>query len=630
MQAPEDRLTQLPAEVFDMIFSSLRVADLDAARYVCHRWWDRIMASNHVLFEVLYTKSASSLRARSAGSSSTYAGEKDNPRQLARGLDHEGAALVTLRLEESWRPRYRRCDLEFSFPKSTSVEENTYPWAHLRHRFSSARFSSTGSFILFAIQDSIDSARAGSPASTVLFYHVSRSGKPVYIDSIPGPRGHAAMGAVNLREIEQGRSWVGTVQIGTDSLPFSIILRHGWLNTSSPYLLTPLDTSDGPKPPMSLPGDEENSQPVITKAPSNSKKPWRLLEHIASLTIGHDDQGRAKRPYYIATRSDTDELWIVRFDTSQSDADLLQRLETDFDAYDETYRIHCSAILSPPHLGSLYSNVVVAPSLLHDSLLRVAVVWHLWTQRITNLAPELYYYDVHITPNGKDSAYQGKRVSSLGRWTGGLSRFSPVRRMRYDTGTPYFDEALMALGGLELIQDPGELRDCEEQKLIVWGPSEIVDINRITLTIFDLSYSDPRKMDFVKHRCAPLHRQQKNGVQESINKVCACSLHDHGYRIVLPDLWQGQTTKDKVLPTWTQWLQRGAGPPPPDLSAGSVTLYESPARVEALKRNEEVLRERIREMKRTPMTDEEIAQEWQACWWTRWNAVVKPDGWKML
>lgn len=637
IQTQEDRITQLPAEVFVMIFSSLSVAELDAARYVCHRWWDRIMASNHVLFEVLHIKSVSSARARSAGSLGSYAGKRNNHRQLARGLDHEGAALATLRLEDSWRSRYRRCDLEFSFPKSLSVEEDTYPWGHLRHTFSSARFSSTGSFILFATRDSIDSAQAGSQASRVLFYHISRSGRPVYVDSIPGPRGHAVMDAVQLREIEQGRSWVGTVQIGTNFIPFSIKLRQGWLDTCSPYVLTPLDTSDGMRTFLSLPGDEENSQPVIKKALSNSKKPWRLLGHIPSLTTGHDNHGRPQRPYYIATRSDTDELWIIGFDTSQSGADFVQRLETDFDAYDGTHRIYSSVNLSPPHLGSLYRNVAVAPSLLHDSLLRVAVVWQLWTQRTTNSPPELYYYDLHKTPDGISSPHinsgytQGKRVSSLGRRMGGLSQSSPVRKMRYDTESSYFDEASMALGGLELIQIPGEFRDCEEQKLIAWGLSETVDTNRIRVTMFDLSYSDPKRMEYVKHLCArfaPYGRQ--NGVQESISDVCACSLHDHGYHVVLPDLWPGEAPKDQGPPTWTQWLQRGAGSPPPKMSAGTVTLYESPARVEALERNEEVLRERIREMKRTPMTDEQIAQEWQGCWWTRWNAVVKPDDWKLL
>ncbi|KAI4126779.1 MAG: hypothetical protein LQ347_004838 [Umbilicaria vellea] len=214
---------------------------------------------------------------------------------------------------------------------------------------------------------------------------------------------------------------------------------------------------------------------------------------------------------------------------------------------------------------------------------------------------------------------------------GGLSQSSPVRRLRYGTESSYLIQFPMALGGLELIQISGEFRDCEEQKLIVWGPSEMVETNRIKVTMYDLSYSDPKRMEYVKHRCArlaPYGRQ--NGVQESINDVCACSLHDHGYRVVLPDSWRGEAPKDKVLPTWTQWLQMGARSPPPEMTEGSVTLYESPARVEALKRNEGVLRERIREMKRTPMTDEEIPQAWQGCWWTRWNAVVKPDGWKSL
>ena len=72
-----------------------------------------------------------------------------------------------------------------------------------------------------------------------------------------------------------------------------------------------------------------------------------------------------------------------------------------------------------------------------------------------------------------------------------------------------------------------------------------------------------------------------------------------------------------------QWLQGGAGSSSPDIPAGSVTQYDPPRRAAALERNKDVLRERIREMKRTPMTDEEIAQEWQGSWWTCWNALER-------
>ena len=636
LKTPEDRTVQLPAEIFDMIFSSLSVADLDAARYVCHRWWDRIMGSNQILFQVLHTRNVSSTRARFASSSDNYTAERDNPRQLARDLDYECSALTTLQLEDSWRSRYRRCDVEFSFPKFVSAGENACSWAHLKHAFSSARFSSTVSFMLFAVRDSIDAAQAGSQASTVLFYHISRAGRPVYVGSIPGPRGHVVMNAVHLSEIDQGRSWMGSVQIGKSFLPFSIKLRQGWLNTCSPYTLTPLDTIDGQRTSVSLLEEEKSSLAITKEAPSDSKKPWRLLEHISTLISGHDEYGKPQRPYYVATRSDTDELWIVGFDLSQSGSGFVNRLETDFNTYDGTQPIAFSAILSPPHLGSLYRNVAVAPSLLHDSLLRVAVVWQLYNRRITNSPPELYYYDLYKTPDGISSPHmrsgyiQAKRVSSLGWWKGGICESSPVRTMRY-CSTSYFDETPNALGGMELVQHPGEFRNCDEQKLIVWGSSIRNDTTRVTLTMFDLRYADPKRMEFVKHRCrrfAPCGKQ--NGMQESINDVCACSLHDQGYRVVLPDLWSKEEPKAKALPTLMQWLQRGAGLPSPDRSAGSVTLYDRPARAEALERNEEVLRERIREMKRTSMTDEEIAQEWQVSWWTKWNAVVKPDGWRAL
>ena len=592
------------------------------------------MGSSHILFQVLHTRSALSAKSRLAGSSDSYFEKGDNPRQLAQGLDHESAALTMLRLENSWRSRYRRCDLEFSFPNS--VEGNVRPWDHLKHNFSSARFSFTGSFILFAVTDSTESAQAGSQTNTVLFYHVSRLGKPAYVGSIPGPRGHAVIKAVHLSEIERGRSWVGTIQIGESFLSFSIKLRQDWLKNSSPYILTPLDNPNGQRTPVSLLEEGKSSLAVRKEAASSSKKPWRLLLHISTLSSGHDEHGKPQRPYYVAARSDTDELWIVGFDVSQSGSGFINGLETDFSTYDGIQSIASSAILSPPHQGSLYRNVVVAPSLLHDSLLRVDVIWQLRTQTMTDSSPELYYYDLYKTPNGislphmKYGYIQGKRISSLGWRIGGFCESSP-KNMRSDNTPAYFNDAQFTLGGMELIQSPGRLRDCEEQKLVVWGPSNRDDTNQVTLFIFDLSYADPKKMEYMKKQCTGFTPSGRpNSAQESFNEVCACSLHDHGYRVVLPDLWQREAPGEKALPTLMRWLQRGAGSTSPDLSAGSVELYESAARVEALARNEEVLRERIREMKRTPMTDEEVAQEWQGAWWTKWNAVVKPDGWRSL
>ena len=176
---------------------------------------------------------------------------------------------------------------------------------------------------------------------------------------------------------------------------------------------------------MSWLEDEKGSQTGIKEAPPDTNKPWRLLEHISTLSSGHDDHGRPQRPYYIATRSDTDELWIIGFKISRSGSDFVKRSETDFNTYDGTQLISFSAILSPPHRGSLYRNLVVAPSLLHGSLLRVAVVWQLSAERTNSSKPELYFYNLYKTPDGISSPHlrsgyiQGKRVSSLGWRIGG-------------------------------------------------------------------------------------------------------------------------------------------------------------------------------------------------------------------
>lgn len=312
---------------------------------------------------------------------------------------------------------------------------------------------------------------------------------------------------------------------------------------------------------MPLLEDEKRSQIGVKEALSNTKKPWRLLEHISTLSSGQDDHGRPQRPYYIATRSDTDKLWIIGFEISQSSSDFVKKLETDFNVYDGTQLVSFSAILSPPHRGSLYRNVVVAPFLLHGSLLRVAVVWQLWAERINNSKPELYYYDLYKTSNDISSPHlrsgyiQGRRISSLGWRIGGLCASSPVRKMGCGTPSSYYRKDQPALGGMELVQHPGEFGTCDEQRLIVWGPSKRVFTTRITLITFYLRFADPKRMEYLKSRCrrfAPNGRL--NGVQDSINEVCACSLHDQGYRVVLPYIWRRRALQENGLPTLMQWV----------------------------------------------------------------------------
>ena len=93
--------------------------------------------------------------------------------------------------------------------------------------------------------------------------------------------------------------------------------------------------------------------------------------------------------------------------------------------------------------------------------------------------------------------------------------------MGYGTPSSYYRKDQTALGGMKLVQYPGEFGTCDEQKLIVWGPSKRVLTTRITLIAFYLRFANAKRMEYLKSRCrgfAPNGRL--NSVQDSINEVC--------------------------------------------------------------------------------------------------------------
>ena len=68
----------------------------------------------------------------------------------------------------------------------------------------------------------------------------------------------------------------------------------------------------------------------------------------------------------------------------------------------------------------------------------------------------------------------------------------------------------------------------------------------------------------------------------------------------------------------------------PEPAAGVVEHFSTPARVEALERKDEWLRQRMNFMKRAGMSNQEIIYAWYTKCWTRYGVFEMPEGWKDL
>ena len=345
-----------------------------------------------------------------------------------------------------------------------------------------------------------------------------------------------------------------------------------------------------------------------------------------------------------------------------------------------------TALLSRPRPNSAYKNVSVAQTVTKDGNIRVAIVWQ--TTDLEKPISELYIYDIpeavyyepcksynHNTtetpsteagdlnegaPPQSCRLIQGKRVTSLDQYMGGIHPQSPLYQLAAPQET--------ALGGLQFPHTTENQdtypRNIQYQKCFVWGPTTSeAACTQISLQVFDFSFADPQRLHSLTASGAKAgQRRDQSSHSIELNSLhCACALHDDAFRIVLPDITavvasepvttnrQSNNTGEMVssgwLPNFT--MAKGSLPlegiisslwPRKPSSArdsalqnnGHISRNDSPARRAALERRQEWLRGRIVGMKRERLSDFEIAELWNMSAWTRYGQVRKPEGWQGL
>lgn len=324
----------------------------------------------------------------------------------------------------------------------------------------------------------------------------------------------------------------------------------------------------------------------------------------------------------------------------------------------------CGATLLCPKSNFILRNVAIAPEASRHGTILVAIIWQ--SRSFCENRSELYIYDVPesiyyepcnayngsvissgttgtTTELANHRTVQGKRVISLDHRMGGIHSQSPLWDLVESETAKQRYHKLNKLGGLQLHCTTANLddypHDVQSQKSFVWGPTHIGGDTLIDCMIFDLSFADPQRLRIMtcqKSR-VPLRRLPDLSSYIGCNQShCACSLHDEGFRIVLPSIADHRETLEEAEETLNTsmrssfWLWKSKAVPKLDISVGSITRKDSLARLEALARRQEWFKDRIRCMKRAGLSNVEIQDMWSYCKWTRYGRVWKPVGWKTL
>ena len=405
-------------------------------------------------------------------------------------------------------------------------------------------------------------------------------------------------------------------------------------------------------------------------------------------------------------------LWLVKLGPPPETLDLAdvhERIKTaqhqDIDDRNdiEVEVVTAVALIVPPKGRWIYRNVAAAS---FTGPARVAVIWQENVR--DHQHTELYLHEIPIvildrrreegTAEQRDAYLRrlkmsepvplpetldasglffnvyGRRVQSLGWQMGGVHASSPIWDLPTARTSRHSLEVQQELGGLQITLGSNGPRDefMNSRKCFIWGPAES-DEHHVSLVIFDSKYEGAAKVS-TNYRLEGKLMSQSNAENppEYHYRNCACTLHDDGYNIVLPDtacaaliakttpsqekqppntehlepyphfgteeyqekeellrkrsgtLFRSPKTQNNLLhPFWTK-------PPPPTPAPGSIEHYDPPARKEALERRDEELREHIREWKRQGKSDLDIAQAWLNSRWSGWGAIPKPNGWQAL
>lgn len=609
-----DPICSSPTEVSDLILSYLSPAALDAARHTCKAWYHTIMSNRWVLSHVLGMNRGSSHR------------------DLLKALEIDSTLLSTFQHPDGWRTSFRIRDVQFLLPVSSS-------WY-----VSATRIGSECGFMVFHLSNERP-MRLDQTKSTLVFYRFDPTDLPLYAGCAEHEGTEGAINISYTTKVEPGAPTLFKVNIGGITRLYTIATRKAFSNCESRFSLVALGSPDEAQK------SRRHSEDLVATAQSsyndetpssNSSQSWNVFARLPpNRGFSHvgfvDGVSMYVGSRFLAEQVHSGDFFVVQ-EIFHSHPNLLLKKQHLDPKQDQVFV--GKACLSRPKRDSVYRKVAVAPAFAKNRTIRVAIIWQ--TPNAQSSRSELDIYDVPeavncescqtssegVIPDQPYLVVQGKRISSLTPYMGGMHICSPL------WGQDTCKEA--ALGGLQLLHtieaQENYPRDVQYLKCFVWGPAEHnKNCTQINCKVFDFSFADPKRLlhlisDGVRTRHSPEGRQYMTPLS-SIH--CNCALHDDGFRIVLPDttIIPAKASSEEARKS-SFWPWKGVFPRQEFVDIGSVVRDDPPARREALERQKEWLRFRIREMRRRGISDFEIAELRGCSRWTQYGQLGKPDGWR--
>ena len=672
-------IAKLPAELYELILAQLSPSSLDAARYTCRRWQAMIMNSSHILESV--TKQKTTL---------TRGGLSHNEwlRSLQRLLDFQADLVRGHDEPEAWRTRYRQSEIDFLISPMCSHPHVNYslPPSY----FTSARLCVAGSPIACLVTE-LQAPKLGKPKHMVL-YHIGSTQRPHYIGSIPFYAQDDTPRIMSLSVDSKCCGWTLAVEIDGSPSYYSISTASGFSSGDSPFALTAIskpETGQESRISRTYPSTKaritsehpllERLEPLPNSEVSMSGTTAELFSKTqnpqVSNVVSLEESVTAPTQYYLAKHRESELLHVIHVKniicTSERRAsdDGQQppraRLHGGSEGEQEVMSIAC---LSPPNSDCVYKNVTIAPSVAPDEAAQIAVIWQ--DNSIHPRRSELYLYDAfplfaqdneesealgraskQVSSGAFNFSYRGeegitqcthiqaKRIRSLNPSSGGVHPSSPLwQRLQSSPASKSSLERQAALGGLQMLQSNDKMHltqtsqaitVCPYRAIHVWGPTTT---HQITLSVFDISYAGPSLRTLTKRLLRPEpHRTLAKMDPDLMSALsytalpCQCALHDDGYQVLLPDV------RCAALGPAKDGYQLGRGKEHrPEPAMGQIMNFDTPARVEALERKDEWLRERIRYLKRKGMGEGAILSAWWTLPWTKFGALEKPWRWQEM
>ena len=578
-----------------------------------------------------------------------------NLRAFLKSWDRHDSHDRMENMYDNGRPRFRMRNLDF-----VSAERNDL----LAAMVMSTPSTSQCPFIILQIMTSdMQPTATFSKKNMLLFFHLDSQDMPSFAGSAEYSVSQDPIDYVGAAEMRPQQASI--LKIGAHGRfgYYSIESRKAFSNIDPRFTVTETNYSDVigtmqnmtfiPSTPAPLASNPKGNEPmrVLASFPIyiHPHKPDVHFQEGEQQTSGSSSQKLARLvnetyqnggPRFLAEHRGSGNV-IITVGSSQIkhavDSNLKEGEQTLID----------TAVLSRPYTDCVYRNVGVAPVATHDPIVRVAIIW----QSTDNENPrsELYIYDIPVLISHASGvrllthpkSYQlpddfqdyyifpGKRITSLPQQFGGIHPLSPLWDLATTEAAKHIMEKNAALSGLQLHHSIAERDahsdDVPNQKCFVWGPSSKDNTTSITCKAIDLTYSaHPRPTTST----TPLDK----------HSLCACPLHDDTFRITLPPIENfhshsppsskptsskapAQSQKSSFWPWKHRYFPTEEGP------MAIITEVQSQPRQEALDRETEWFKERIRCMKASGMSNGDVAELWGCSRWTNYGQVRKPEGW---